>query len=268
MLKETIGFRIVAALMAVVFLVACTKTVARKPLEERHYRVDWEQMDSQKVRLPSGLEVEGVVLTPAQWPLEASLKRLAQLDFIGVFTEFDLRFSSSSLDHETLRNLFNEGYVPALVRVRNTTVKPRFFAPVQLALLADGETSLYTVPPEILPERFKQVDWMRTAGAVLMSVLFIFIILASVKEGRAPTGQFFQVGVDIASDASIESQAQEPVSSMPVSTSSQPELEKSATPPGILFGATLPPDGQAEGFVFFQLDQTVADWRTVQLVGQ
>lgn len=274
MYKDAIWFRMLAMVVAASLLVACTRSVARKPLEERHYRVDWEQMDSQQVRLPNGLIADGVPLTPAQWPLEGSLKRLGQLDFIGVFTDFDLRFSSSSLDHETLRNLFDEGYVPVLVRVRNPGAEPLFFSPVQLSLLADAETRLYTVPPEVLPERFSKVDWGRTAGAVLMSVLFVFVVLAAAKDGRSPSMNFVRFGSEISTDlahgAALESSAGRKSLDQGSTMGGEGQagsMQEARKTPGVLYSASVAAGGQMEGFVFFQLDQTVVDWRTVQLSG-
>ena len=80
--------------------------------------------------------------------------------------------------------------------------------------------------------------------------------------GHPVQGAGVEVGSDITYGATRESQAGEPDSSPLPMENSAVTLAKQ---PGILSGRELPPGGMAEGFVFFQLDQTVVDWRTVRL---
>ena len=266
-------FRLLCALVAMFFLAGCMKTIERKPMQVQGFWIDWEKLNTQKIQLAGGVMAEGVVLTPAQLPLEASLKRLAQMDFVGFFQEFDISFTSSSLDHDVLQNLFAEGYVPALVRVHNPTQEPKFFAPMQINLMADGETTLLTVPPETLPDKFHRVDWGKTTVGIIVSLLIVFIILASLKDGKSPRIDGF---FDMA-DAGIRAQQteqQRQIATTAIAIESgegaPPDTSNTSTTrqntyQGMLTGVTLPPGGTAEGFVFFQLDSTVVDWRTVQL---
>ena len=278
MVRYSTNFRLISALVLVAFLVGCTKTVDRKPLETRRFQVVWEDLNTQKVLLPGGLVAEGVVLTPAQLPLEASFKRLFQFDFIGFFTEMDLRFSSSSLDHKVLRQLFDEGYIPSLVRVRNDSQAPRQFLPDQLMLQADGETTLYPVSPEGLPERFKNIDWAKTTLTVVFAVLIVFIILLAAKEGKGGNLNLFNDSVDVSTRVMIESGQHAGDGTMPERQRTASEIAAGATQPdpqmsektvnkGILLPTTIPPGSSTEGFIFFALDKTVVDWRTVQLTG-
>ena len=81
--------RPIALIVLAAFLFACTSTVPRQGVEVRRYKVEWDKLDAQQVKL-GALEVRGVVLTPAQWPLEAGLTRLFEGDFTGFIEGLDL----------------------------------------------------------------------------------------------------------------------------------------------------------------------------------
>ena len=74
--------RPIALIVLASFLFACTSTVPRQAVEVRRYKVEWDNLDSQQMKM-GALEVRSLVLTPSQWPLEAGLTRLFEGDFTG-----------------------------------------------------------------------------------------------------------------------------------------------------------------------------------------
>ena len=249
------ALRVLAMLLLITFIFSCTRTVQRKPLEVREFQVDWENLNARRVII-NGMVIEGMVLTPAQWPLEASLKRLFQLDFVGVIKDFDLSFTPSSLRHDLLKDLFDKGFLPAYVRVTNGGESALSFHPDMVVVRADEETLFYAAPLELLPDYFKKIDWERTSLTIFIAALYVLIVLASAKEGRAPRlpGEIVEATMRV----SIQSDMQAPVPPSPVQPSSG--LNK-----GILQPKVLAPGEKQEGFIFFIVDQTVPDWSRTHL---
>ena len=188
--------RLLAWIVMAAFAVSCTKEVVRGPLGTRHYSLNMDQLDSRRIDA-EGLEIESIVLTPAQWPLEASITQLFKGDFMGVIDNFDLSFRSSRLRDDMLELLFDEGYLPAFVRVRNTGASERALEPATLTVEADKGTTFYPVPAEDLPGRFKQIDWAKTGFGVVLAALLVVLIVASAKEGRSRRGVSFGARVHV-----------------------------------------------------------------------
>ena len=260
--------RPVATLLLVVLLAGCTRTVARVPMETRTLKVDWEQLKSGRLAHNS-LVVESVPLTPAQWPLEASLKKLFQLDFTGVIEQFDLSFHSSKLESDVLKRLFDAGFLPVYMRVTNQGKRPVTFLPHRYAIEADQSTLLYPVSSLDLPDRFREIDWARTGATVVLSALLVVMVVLSGKEGRGGgfnarmVGETTRVGVDVAASGMAHEQARQ----------NQLPTQGGGTVPGpsrrekgLLYTERLQPGEQREGFLFFKVDATVADWPSVRLI--
>jgi len=247
--------------LALAALPACTRHEPRPPLREEMLRADWAALDPQPFTL-GDIAGEGVVLTPDQWPLEASVKRLLQLDFTGVVTDFDLRFRSGTLRGDVLEALFDAGYLPAYVRVRNNGDEPRPLSPQRLVVRADEGTALYAVHPLEVPQRLERLDWARTGTAVVVAALAVVLVLAAQDDSAMS---------DLAADSAhltlrmnIEGRG---VPSPLVTRDPGGRAAAPAEPEltGLLRPRMLAPGEEASGFVFFRLDETVADWRSVRL---
>ena len=182
--RRSPSMRVAAWLVIVAMLAGCTRDVVRGPMDTRHYSVDMDRLDARRI-VADSLEIDSVVLTPAQWPLEASFKNLFQGDFVGVFDNFDLSFRSSRLRNDTLERLFDEGYLPVFLRVRNPGAGDARFIPGSLVVLADKGTTLYPVSADDLPGRFSEIDWGKTGLGVVLVALMVVLIVASAKEGRS-----------------------------------------------------------------------------------
>lgn len=253
--------RVLVWFVLLAFLAACTKDVVRGPMDTGRYTVDLERLGARRVLLDGpemhGLEILSLVLTPAQWPLEASFKNLFQGDFVGTIENFDLSFRASRLRNDTLERLFGEGYLPAFLKVSNRSTGEVSFNPDLLVVLADKGTSFYPVSADVLPERFKEIDWAQTGLNVVLVALVVVLIVASAKEGRsgghgilrAPNTNFFISGGGGRSRRGRRG----------YSKVAQPSDK------GLLRARLLKPGETIEGFVFFQLDRTVADWSSARV---
>jgi hypothetical protein len=245
-----------AAAFGATLLSGCTKHVRRGAPETRHFEVDWDQLDRQSLDW-DGWVIEGVPLTPSQWPLEGSVKSLFAGDFEGVIDRFDLRFHSSTLEGDVLEELYDAGYVPAYVRVANTADSPRRFEPLLLSLEADQRSRLFAVTPEELPATFERTDWGAAGMAVVVATLTLFLVVLSVKEGR---GRVHGSMVQFPARVGLEAKG-----SLYRRGAALPDLIKPDTR-GLLLAAEMAPGAQAEGFLFFRIGEPVLDWTSLRLM--
>ncbi|MEE8395808.1 MAG: hypothetical protein V3S29_07115 [bacterium] len=274
--------------LLIFFTASCTRTVPREPLEKRTFQVDWDALDSRRT-LVNGLAVDSIVLTPAQWPLEASVKRLFQLDFIGVFSDLDLTFRSGNLRSDVLRKLYGEGFLPAYVRVANHGRRPARFSPGDYAVRVDKERLFHPVPAGELPAKFSEIDWVGTGTAVVLAALFVVLAVAAAKEGksarfpgRVATPRLAagavragsevavavaEVAADATAHAAVEAALDAGAESGRRQGRAQPPAPAGAKPAerGLLGGSVLAPGESREGFLFFRVSGTVTDWRQVRM---
>ncbi len=244
--------RVVAWVALAAFAAACTKQVVRGPLETRHYAVDWENLPSQRI-ISGGLVVDAVVLTPSQWPLEASVKQLFSGEFEGVVENFDLSFHSSTLRDDMLERLFEEGFLPAYLRVRNMGDGEARFEPTRYVVRADRDIVYFPFPAQDLPGRFKEIDWARTGLTVLLAALVVVVLVASAKEGSSRRMPNFNV-------PSVRLYGRAPLGGGEAPGGGPAPSDK-----GLLRAALLAPGEVLEGFLFFQMHDSVADWSTARL---
>jgi len=252
-----------ALLTLAAFLFACTHEVPRETVAVRHYRVDWAAAHVPVLRL-GGLTAQGVVLTPAQWPLEASLKNLLAADFTGVIEGLDLGFHSSTIPSGALEELHDEGYLPAYVRVENSGATPVHFDPRALSVRVDGDTVLPAVAPEDLPQPVRRIDWMQT-GAVVVAVALLAILAVAAREGRSSNRPQVQGQIYINPQMFLEPhpfRAERERDRAARMAASEPPAPRDA---GLLRVETLAPGEANEGFVLFTLAGGVRDWRTARL---
>ncbi|MEE8435600.1 MAG: hypothetical protein V3S64_12500 [bacterium] len=246
--------RPIALIVLASFLFACTKTVPRPAVEVRRYKVEWEKLDAQQIKLGAvgvrGIEVRGIVLTPAQWPLEAGLTRLFEGDFTGFIEGLDLSFQASRLPDGVLRDLYEAGFLPVYLRVRNPGPKPLDFKPIQLGVQLDGDTVLLPVAVEDLPRSFRKTDWERTGMTVVVVLALVVLIVASSKNNRSQT-----LNPPIPHFRGIYSPRG------PAEGTPGPSNDR-----GYLRRATLQPGETREGILFFLLEQKAADWKTARLI--
>lgn len=242
--------RFTALLVLTAFLFACTQQVPRESIEVRRYRVDWDALGAETLQW-DGVAVRGVVLTPAQWPLEGSLKRLLDGDFLGVIDALELSFQPSTIPEGVLRELFDKGFLPAYLRVRNTADEPRVFTPLRLAVQVDGLVYLQPVQREELPRHLREIDWLRTGAAVAAVALIVVLLVVAAKEGRR-------------SGSTPLYQLRLPGSGVPLE---QPAIGPTSPPSdtGLLEEMTLQPGESREGFLLFGVPGAVQDWSTARL---
>lgn len=238
------------------FLASCTHEVPRESVPVRHYRVDWAASDAPVLRL-GDLSVQGLVFTPAQWPLEASLKHLLAADFTGVIEGLDLHFHSSTVPAGALEELYGLGYLPAYVRVENSGSGPLLFDPRALSVRADSDTVLPAVAPEELPRSVSRIDWVKT-GAVVAVALLAVLVVAAARKGSSSD----QVQGDV--------YVYPRFSTEPSPYGASGGRYERALPPaprdtGLLRATTIAPGQAREGFVLFALGSGVQDWRTARL---
>jgi hypothetical protein len=249
-----------ALLVLAAFLAACTRQVPRETLETRHYQVEWEKLDPQRLE-QGGLQVEAVPLTPRQWPLEASMKSLFQGDFVGVIDRFDLRFHSSKLEEDVLEDLFDAGFVPVYARISNPGTEPRRFSPDYAALTVDGTTIFFSVPPQALPETFMKVDWGKAGATVVVATLMVVLVVLAASgrnSGNADLSAVARMTGEVAARSPqvvLEAQA----GSEPGAPPTSPSMT------GLLAQSDLPPGESTEGFLFFLINGPVLDWSTAAL---
>lgn len=243
------------------FLAACTREVPRESVPVRHYRVDWAASNAPVLRL-GDLAVQGLVFTPAQWPLESSLKHLLAANFAGVIEGLDLRFHSSTVPSGALEELYDQGYLPAYVHVENTGHTPFAFDPRALAVRADSDTLLPAVAPAELPRGVRRIDWVQT-GAVVAAVALLAVLAVAARQGSSADhvlvrGQFYvNPGYFSGPYASRGGTG--------FTEGGGPARIPPRRDAGLLRAATLAPGEAREGFVLFALDHTVQDWRTARL---
>ena len=261
----------VAALAA---LGGCTATVVRPDIETRHYTVDWGNLDAPILPM-QGVSVRSVILAPSQWPLEASLKRLLQGDFVGVLDALRITFTPSRLPTGLLSDLYDRGFVPVYVRVENNSTEQRRFQPERLALDAGGDP-LLPVGGDSLPAAFNEVDWERTALAVASVVLIVWLISDGRSRGdlgRAfgvPHGKGRRAGhANIyVSDPLLYEQTGGPAPDAgghPAPSAPPPERRAD---PGVLRDELLAPGEAREGLVFFHHKGRLVDWSRARLSGR
>ncbi len=235
-----------AALLAGLLAGACTHEVPLPPVETVRLRVDWPAQALPHANL-DGVDVQGLVFTPAQWPLEASLKKLTAGDLVGVVEAFDLRFKLSTLPAGALQDLFDQGFVPAYVRIENRGRAPRVFLPERLALQVDGTRQWPSAAPEELPTSMTAVDWRRT-GLTLVVITVLVVLLAAQSRNR-----------NVSSVGNLDLE--------PLTRASPPPAPSGPTAQDVLLTRReLAPGEAAEGLVLFRQEGRATDWRTARLV--
>ncbi len=241
------------------FLAACTRQEVRPPVEVRHFQVDWEHADAPSVA-GQGLSARGILLTPTQWPLEGSLKRLVKGDFMGVLDAFDLRFHSSTIPTGVLEDLYGRGFVPAYVRVENPSGETRLFTPEDLVVRDKNSAELAAANPDDLPRTFTRVDMERTLLAAVTVALMVVVLVAG-REGRLDLNT-----ADVA--LRVPGQVYAQVNVQPRFGPDAPGAEIGAGPGSdrsLLRAQALAPGEAREGIVLFLHRSALVDWASVRL---
>lgn len=257
--------RFVAALTLGVFLAACTTQQARPPLELRHFSVDWEHAGAQELDV-QGVRIQARVLTPTQWPLEGSLKRLLQGDFIGVIDAFDLRFRSSTIPPGILEDLYDRGFVPAYLRVENRSTEARAFQPALLAVRDQSGQDLPAADPEDLPRTFTRMDMERTLLAAA-GVVLVVVAIAAAQKGQLNLGSenvliepSKHVYVNVAVQIPSEAAAGEAPEGGPAAGSGADR--------SLLRAEVLAPGAAREGVILFIHKNATVDWKSARLTAR
>lgn len=237
-------WRPLCLLLAAALLAACTRQTPLKPVETRVLRVDWAALHLPRLD-QDGLVVQGVVFTPAQWPLEASAKRLLSGDFVGVLDAFDLTFSPRSIPDGVLSDLYDLGYVPAYVRVENPTAEPRPFFPGLVGLEVDGTTTWPAAAPDQLPAEVTEFDEVALAKGVGLAVVLVVVLVV----GGAGLGNLRDFnGV---TPTTVEEHPLKPGERTLTSVLLRPR--------------TFQPGQTQEGVLLFHVIKRAADWRSARL---
>jgi hypothetical protein len=251
--------RFAALLILAAFLAACTRQEVRPPVEERYYRIDWERSGA-PVLEARGLHVRGLLLTPSQWPLEGSLKRLFQGDFIGVFEAFNLRFRSSTIPAGALEDLYSQGFVPAFVRVENSGKEPQLFSPPDVLTVRDLRgADLWAASPEELPETTTKMDWVRTG----LAVAGVALLVAALASGKGGNIDLRLVDAAARSGGKLIAVSMQPGETGP--TQRDAALPTAPADRSLLGVSLLAPGEAREGVLLFRHRNLTVDWATAQL---
>jgi hypothetical protein len=251
-------------------LAGCTRAVSRPEIQTRYYSVDWAALDA-PVLTVGGLNVRSVILSPTQWPLEGSVKRLLTGDFVGVLDALKITFTPSQLPSGVLRDLYDAGFVPAYLRVENPAPEARGFFPERLALDIGGDP-LTPVPPDTLPPAFREMDWERTALSVAFVALIVLLIAERRSGGLMPgynvtTGRpGIYVGGSVRSEegpsryGAVDITGEIGSGQTPGAPGARPRHD-----PGVLRAEVLGPGEAREGLVFFYHKGRMVDWSRARL---
>jgi hypothetical protein len=265
---RSIPVHIIALAVLAAFLAACTTQEARPPIALRHFQVDWEHAGAQELAAQD-LRIQAVLLTPTQWPLQGSLKRLLHGDFMGVIDAFDLRFRSATIPSGILEELYGRGFVPAYVRVENRAGEPRAFQPAAMLTVQDrAGQELPAAEPEDLPRTFTRVDVERTVLTVAVVVLVVAAIVAQ-RKGELNLGTPY-VSPYSSGHGYVEVGVQAPIGSeAPADTSGGPgPAPGSGADRSLLRAAVLAPGEAREGVVLFRHKNATVDWGSARLVAR
>ncbi len=257
-------WRLLAWPVLLAFTVSCTRDVARAPLETRRFAVNWDGLDARRVETEGGLSIDGVVLTPTQWPLEASVKKLLQGEFVGVIENLDLSFRPATLREDVLQRLFDEGFLPVYLRIRNSGSKPAAFDPAMVVVRADQTVVLQPYPAERLPRRFREIDWAGTGLGVVVGALMIVLVVAGSRN-RGPNRLRMARTADVSLHVGVRgglAGGRRDSGGRRRSAAAGRRSER-----GLLRAEMVEPGEMREGFVFYRLDETVADWSTARIAG-
>jgi hypothetical protein len=236
------------------FVAGCTRQVARPDVAARHFAVDWDRLDAATLSV-DGLTVRAVLLTPAQWPLEGSVKRLLRGDFLGVVDALDLTFHAARIPEGALRDLYREGLVPAYVRVTNPGAAALPFVPERLAVDAPGGDPLPAVQAESLPAQLSELDWERTGLLLVASLLLVVVVMSERNSGGATRllGDVTELPVRVVIGRADRAGGPE--------AGAQPPPDR-----GVLNARVLPAGGAMEGFVFFRHSGRMVDWAAARII--
>lgn len=257
----------VAAVTLAAFLAACTRQEVRPPVELRHFQVDWEHAGAQDLAAQD-LRIQAVLLTPTQWPLEGSLKRLLHGDFMGVIDAFDLRFRSATIPSGILEDLYGRGFVPAYVRVENRAAEPRVFQPATALTVQDrAGQELPAAEPEDLPRTFTRVDVQRTVLTAAVVVLVVAAIVAQ-RKGELNLGTPY-VSPYSGGHGYVEVGVQAPIGGEPGGESGGPApAPGSGADRSLLRAEVLAPGEVREGVVLFRHKNATVDWGSARLAAR
>ena len=245
------------------FLAACTTQEVRPPVALRHFQVDWEHAGAQELTARD-VRIRAVLLTPTQWPLEGSLKRLLQGDWVGVIDAFDLRFHSSTIPTGILEDLYGRGFVPAYVRVENRAAEARVFPPATLIVQDRAGQELPAAEPEDLPRTFTRVDVERTLLTVAAVALVVAAIVAQ-RKGELNLGTAY-VPPYSSGHGYVEVGVQAPIGSGSAAEPSGPAAGAgTGADRSLLRAAVLAPGEAREGVVLFRHTNATVDWSSARL---
>ncbi|MDH5750931.1 MAG: hypothetical protein OEZ59_00760 [Deltaproteobacteria bacterium] len=267
LLKQLTAMLALAALLAS-FLPSCTRTVPRAPVREDHYRVNWEQLEHTPLR-QGGLVLRPLIMTPTRYPLEASFKRMLELDIAGVWEGMDFRFHSSTIPDGALERLYDEGYLPVYLQVSNPGEKPLVFNPDRLSVGGGGDVYMYPVKSAELPPELVEVDVEKTVISVLAAALIVVLVVAAAKDGKSPRGDLAGDVLNLGARVSME--ATTGTNRTVYSQGAPPPDEAAASRPGpedsgILTMTEIAPGESREGFLLFRYENLLIDWDRVRLV--
>jgi len=221
--------------------------------------VDWERAGAQHLQAQD-LRIQAVLLTPAQWPLEGSLKRLLQGDWAGVIDAFDLHFRSSTIPAGILEELYSRGFVPAYVRVENRAAEARGFNPAAALAVQDrAGQELPAADPEDLPRTFTRVDMERTLLVAVGVVLVVAAIVAQ-RNGELNLGTLYVP--PSSGHVAVEVELQTPGDGNAPEASGGPGAGADRS---LLRAAVLAPGEAREGVVLFRHKNATVDWSSAWL---
>ena len=138
--------------------------------------------------LAGPLRIDAVVYKPKFLPLALFLQRLARGDIKDARRMAPLRYSRDNVDDRALKALIANGFIPALVVVRNVGAQAVDAGKLRLRL-DDESVTLAAIPNDELPDRFRSLNPEAVAAnaynASVVVVGSLFVLTAAAMADAA-----------------------------------------------------------------------------------
>ena len=249
--------RAIAALLVSSLLTSCTATKTRAPIETKTVSIDWAHVPAQTLDV-GGATLQGLLLTPSQWPLEESMRRIFHGDLEGFITELSLTFRPSMIPDGVLQDLYDAGFIPAYVRLSNNSGQAVNFDPARVVVDVGNGVLLLPARPEELQARFTKFSGEKTGEAIGFALLVVVLVLLIVAASKNGGGHF---------DPSIGPGHGQESSNRPDTPTSKPN-EPIISDDGLLRPMSISPNAYIEGVLLFHKPTESVNWNAAKLLAR
>ena len=150
----------------------------------------------------NSLQISDIVYSKAKFPLEDFFSSLMSGQFKESIQKMNLKYKPSNVSNSILEKLLDHGYVPAYVKIKNTSQLPVkiSYENFQLVNLENANTKWPAIDSKQLPQQFNETaSGINPEGAavVVVAVVFVAVILfvvAVASQGGGNVGSFPNFG--------------------------------------------------------------------------